>query len=85
MNLAQTDTRINDRLSLHLAGILFFIEERGVMRRKRGNGLNGPAPFTPAHKYITTPFLFACALVFVRRPARSVAALANLRCLIASG
>lgn len=75
VNLAETDTRINDRLSVHffsvaflgfmsVAGIPSFLEERGVMRRERGNGLYGPAPFTLANTLVTMPFLFACALIF---------------------
>ncbi|PWN39927.1 P-loop containing nucleoside triphosphate hydrolase protein [Ceraceosorus guamensis] len=75
VDLAKTDTRINDRLSVHffsvaflgfmsVAGIPSFLEERGVMCRERANGLYGPAPFTLANTLVTMPFLFACALVF---------------------
>lgn len=75
VNLAALDTRINDRLSVHffsvaflgfmsVAGIPSFLEERSVMRRERGNGLYGAAPFTLANTFVTMPFLFACAIVF---------------------
>lgn len=75
VNLDNSDSRINDRLSVHffsvaflgfmsVAGIPSFLEERAVMRRERFNGLYGPAPFTLANTFVTMPFLFACALSF---------------------
>lgn len=75
VNLAKTDSRINDRLSIHffsvaflgfmsVAGIPSFLEDRAVMKRERFNGLYGPASFTIASTIVIMPFLFACALVF---------------------
>jgi ABC-type multidrug transport system ATPase subunit/ABC-type multidrug transport system permease subunit len=75
VHLARTDSRINDRISVHffavaflgfmsVAGIPSFLEERGVMRRERFNGLYGPASFTLANTIVTLPFLFLCALTF---------------------
>jgi ABC-type multidrug transport system ATPase subunit/ABC-type multidrug transport system permease subunit len=75
VRLAHTDSRISDRISVHffavaflgfmsVAGIPSFLEERGVMRRERFNGLYGPASFTLANTIVTLPFLFLCALTF---------------------
>ncbi|PWN52543.1 P-loop containing nucleoside triphosphate hydrolase protein [Violaceomyces palustris] len=75
VNLAETDTKINDRLSVHffscaflgfmsVAGIPSFLEERLVLKRERGNNLYGPAPFVLANTLVTVPFLFICTLVF---------------------
>ena len=75
VNLAQTDSRLNDRLSVHffsvaflgfmaVAGIPAFLEERSVMRREQGNGLYGPLPFVLANTFVIIPFLFICTLVF---------------------
>lgn len=75
VNLAKTDTRINDRLSVHffsvaflgfmaVAGIPAFLEERSVMKRETGNGLYGPLPFTLANTFSTVPLLFLCSAIF---------------------
>ncbi|PWN31519.1 P-loop containing nucleoside triphosphate hydrolase protein [Meira miltonrushii] len=75
VNLAKTDSRINDRLSIHffsvaflgfmsVAGIPSFLEDRAVMKRERFNGLYGPASFTIASTLVIMPFLFICALAF---------------------
>lgn len=75
VNLEKTDSRINDRLSIHffsvaflgfmsVAGIPSFLEDRAVMKRERFNGLYGPASFTIASTLVIMPFLFFCALAF---------------------
>ncbi|SPO26649.1 related to ATP-binding cassette protein (ABC) transporter [Ustilago trichophora] len=75
VNLAQTDTRINDRLSVHffsvaflgfmaVAGIPSFLEERSVLLREAKNSLYGPLAFTLANTISTIPLLFLCSLLF---------------------
>ncbi len=75
VNLAQTDTRINDRLSVHffsvaflgfmaVAGIPSFLEERAVMLRESKNRLYGPLAFTLANTISTVPLMFVCSLLF---------------------
>lgn len=75
VNLAQTDTRINDRLSVHffsvaflgfmaVAGIPAFLEERSVLLRESKNGLYGPLAFTLANTVSTIPLMFLCSIVF---------------------
>ena len=75
VNLAQTDTRINDRLSVHffsvaflgfmaVAGIPSFLEERSVLLRESKNGLYGPLAFTLANTVSTIPLMFLCSVVF---------------------
>lgn len=75
VNLAETDSRINDRLSVHffsvaflgfmaVAGIPAFLEERGVMKRESSNNLYGALPFTLANTIVTVPLLFFCSLLF---------------------
>lgn len=75
VNLAETDTRIIDRPSVHflsvaflgfmaVAGIPAFLEERGVMERETGNCLYGPLPFDLTNTFSTVPLLFICSVVF---------------------
>ncbi|TXT03823.1 hypothetical protein VHUM_04344 [Vanrija humicola] len=75
IRLGQSDSKINDRLSVHffsvaflafmsVAGMPAFLEERSVFLRERKNGLYGPLPFVVANTLVTIPFLFACALLF---------------------
>jgi len=75
VNLAQTSSRINDRLSVHffsvaflgfmsVAGIPAFLEERQVFVRERMNGLYGPGAYVLANSLCTLPYLFVCALLF---------------------
>lgn len=75
VNLKQSDDRLNDRLSVHffsvgflsfmsVAGIPSYLEERGVLRRERANGLYGTLSFTIAQTLTILPFLFICALIF---------------------
>jgi len=75
VNLAQTDVKINDRLSVHffsvaflgfmsVAGIPSFIEERAVFMRERLNGLYGPGAWVLANSLCTLPFLGGCSLLF---------------------
>jgi ABC-type multidrug transport system permease subunit len=75
VNLAQNDSHIQDRLSVHffsvaflgfmsMAGIPSFLEERGVLHREQSNNLYGAAPFVLANTLFTIPFLFFCALIF---------------------
>ncbi|SPO26351.1 related to ATP-binding cassette protein (ABC) transporter [Ustilago trichophora] len=75
VNLAPTDTRINDRLSVHffsvaflgfmaVAGIPSFLEERSVLLREAKNSLYGPLAFTLANTISTIPLLFLCSLLF---------------------
>lgn len=75
VKLAQTSTRINDRLSVHffsvaflgfmsVAGIPSFLEERSVLLREANNNLYGPLPFTLANTISTLPLLFLCSTLF---------------------
>ncbi|SNX85063.1 related to ATP-binding cassette protein (ABC) transporter [Melanopsichium pennsylvanicum] len=75
VNLEQTDTRINDRLSVHffsvaflgfmaVAGIPAFLEERSVLLRESKNRLYGPLAFTLANTISTIPLMFVCSVVF---------------------
>lgn len=75
VNLAKTDTRINDRLSVFffsvaflgfmaVAGIPAFLEERSVLLRESKNGLYGPLAFTLANTVSTIPLMFLCSIVF---------------------
>ncbi|KAK0552235.1 hypothetical protein OC846_002986 [Tilletia horrida] len=75
INLPQTDSRTNDRLSVHfysvaflgfmsVAGIPAFLEERAVYVRESKNNLYGPAAFTIAQTLVTLPFLFICTFMF---------------------
>ncbi|VDC00690.1 unnamed protein product [Peniophora sp. CBMAI 1063] len=75
VNLPQTASRIDDRLSVHfysvaflgfmsVAGIPAFLEERQVFVRERMNGLYGPGPYVLANSIVTLPYLFVCSLLF---------------------
>lgn len=75
VNLSQTDTRINDRLSVHffsvaflgfmsVAGIPSFLEDRSVLLRESRNSLYTPLPFVLANTFSTLPLLFLCSLIF---------------------
>ena len=75
LNLSPTDTRINDRLSVHffsvaflgfmsVAGIPAFLEERSVLVREASNQLYSPLAFTLAQTVSTLPVLFLCSSVF---------------------
>ncbi|KAI0339335.1 P-loop containing nucleoside triphosphate hydrolase protein [Trametopsis cervina] len=75
VNLAQTSSKVNDRLSVHffsvaflgfmsVAGIPAFLEERQVFVRERMNGLYGPGAYVLANSIVTLPYLFICALLF---------------------
>ncbi|EST05077.1 ABC-2 type transporter [Kalmanozyma brasiliensis GHG001] len=75
VHLSLTDTRINDRLSVHffsvaflgfmaVAGIPSFLEERAVLLRESRNRLYGPLAFTLANTISTVPLMFVCSLLF---------------------
>ncbi|KAI0683161.1 P-loop containing nucleoside triphosphate hydrolase protein [Cytidiella melzeri] len=75
VNLAQTSSKVNDRLSVHffsvaflgfmsVAGIPAFLEERQVFVRERMNGLYGPGAYVLANSIVTLPYLFVCVLLF---------------------
>ena len=72
IRLPQTDTSINDRLSvlfysvaflgfMSVAGIPAFLEERAVYVRERKNNLYGPFAYVLAQTLCNLPFLFICA------------------------
>ncbi|KAK2464911.1 hypothetical protein APHAL10511_002987 [Amanita phalloides] len=76
INLGTSDSKINDRLSVHfysvaflafmsVAGIPGFLEERAVFYRETKNGLYTTLPFILANTLVNIPFLFLCTILFV--------------------
>ncbi|KAF8956621.1 P-loop containing nucleoside triphosphate hydrolase protein [Flammula alnicola] len=75
VRLGKTDSKINDRLSVHfysvaflafmsVAGIPSFLEERAVYYRETKNGLYTTLPFVLSNTLVNIPFLFMCTVVF---------------------
>jgi len=75
IRLGDSDSKINDRLSVHfysvaflafmsVAGIPGFLEERAVFYRETKNGLYTTLPFVLANTLVNIPFLFLCTIFF---------------------
>ncbi|KAF9520412.1 hypothetical protein BS47DRAFT_1447053 [Hydnum rufescens UP504] len=76
LHVAQTDARINDRLSvmitlirlinffLSVAAVPLYLEERPVFMREHNNGLYGAGAYTIANTAVFLPYLFICSVVY---------------------
>ncbi|KAH9476836.1 ABC transporter G family member 11 [Psilocybe cubensis] len=75
IRLGNSDSIINDRLSVHfysvaflgfmsVAGIPSFLEERAVYYRESKNGLYSTLPFLLSNTLVNIPFLFISTIIF---------------------
>jgi len=75
LHVAQTDARINDRLSIHffsvalfstmsVAAVPIYLEERPVFIREHNNGLYGAGAYTIANTAVFVPYLFVCSVIY---------------------